>query len=109
MVVLIVMTIWPSISLGNSLIAVLSMGLPIGLGIYWAWVHPDWSAKIRKAGFAAAMGGALVGGWVGFTSTAGLLALITTIIGAAIGANLALIILDITWDKSARDRSPAST
>ena len=109
LVVLIVMTIWPSISLGNSLIAVLSMGLPIGLGIYWAWVHQDWSTQIRKAGFAAAMGGALVGGWVGFTSTAGLLALITTIIGAAIGANLALIVLDITWDKSARDRSPAST
>jgi len=109
LVVLIVMTIWPSISLGNSLIAVLSMGLPIGLGIYWAWVQQDWSTQIRRAGFAAAMGGALVGGWVGFTSTAGLLALITTIIGAAIGANLGLIVLDITWDKSARDRSPAST
>jgi len=109
LVVLIVMTIWPSISLGIALIGIFSMGLPIGLGIYWAWVNRDWSTQIRKAGLAAAMGGALVGGWVGFTSTAGLLALITTIIGAAIGANLALIVLDITWDRSARDRSPAST
>jgi hypothetical protein len=51
------------------------------------------------------MGAALIGAWIGFTSTAGLLALITTIIGAAIGANLALIVLDIRWDRSARDRS----
>ena len=99
------MTIWPSVSLGNGLVAVLSMGIPIGLGIYWAWVHRDWTAQIKKAGLAAAMGAALVGAWIGFTSTAGLLALITTIVGAAIAANLALIVLDIRWDRSARDRS----
>jgi hypothetical protein len=103
--VLIVMTIWPTVSLGNSLIAILSMGLIIGFGIYWAWVHRDWSTKIKNAGLASAMGGALVGAWVGFTSTTDLLALITTIVGAAIAANLALIVLDITWDRSARDRS----
>ena len=81
------------------------MGLIIGFGIYWAWVHRDWSTKIKNAGLASAMGGALVGAWVGFTSTTDLLALITTIVGAAIAANLALIVLDIRWDRSARDRS----
>lgn len=103
--VLIVMTIWPSVSFSNGLVAVLTMGIPIGLGIYWAWVHRDWTTQIKQAGLAAAMGAALIGAWIGFTSTAGLLALITTIVGAAIATNLALIVLDIRWDRSARDRS----
>ena len=99
---LIVMTIWPAVSLDNELIAVLSMGPPIGMGIYWAWVHRDWSAKIRNTGFMVTMSFALVGAWAGFNSTSGLLALITTIVGAAVAANLALIALDITRDRSAR-------
>ena len=99
---LIVMTIWPAVSLDNELIAVLSIGPPIALGIYWAWVHRDWSAKIKNPGFGASMVGALVGAWAGFNSTAGLLALITAIVGAAIAANLALIVLDIRRDRSAR-------
>ena len=33
-----------------------------------------------------------------------MLAVVTTIAGAAVGANLTLIILDIAWDRRARDR-----
>ena len=43
--------------------------------------------------------GALVGAWLGFNATDGLLALITTIVGAAVGANLTLLALDIAWDR----------
>ena len=55
-------------------------------------------------GLAAAVGGALVGAWLGFHATDRLLALITAIVGAAAGANLAVLALDIAWDRSARDR-----
>ena len=87
----------------------LSVGVPIGLGIYWAWVNRDWSAKAKTTGFAAATGGALVGAWLGFQrddrparrssprSPARL-----------VGANLALIVLDIVWDRQARDRFAAT-
>jgi len=51
------------------------------------------------------MGGAVVGAWLGFHSTEDLLALITTIVGAAVGANLFLIALDIARDRSGRPRS----
>jgi hypothetical protein len=51
------------------------------------------------------MAGALVGTWAGFNSTAGLLALITAIVGAAVGANLVLVALDISWDRSGRPRA----
>jgi hypothetical protein len=50
---------------------------------------------MRTAGLLAAMAGALGGAWLGFNATTGLLALITTIVGATAAASLTLIIFDI--------------
>ena len=102
--VLIVLTTMPGIPLDDELLAALSIGVPIGLGAYFAWVKRDWSTMTTITGFAAATGGALVGSWLGFNATEGLLALITTIVGAAAGANLTLVALDIAWDRQALDR-----
>ena len=33
-----------------------------------------------------------------------MLALITTVVGAAVGGNLTVLALDIAWDRSVRDR-----
>ncbi len=78
--------------------------MPTGLGIYLAWVNRDWSATTKTTGFAAAAGGALVGAWLGFYATTGLLALITAIAAAAAATNLLLLALDISWDRQVRDR-----
>jgi pimeloyl-ACP methyl ester carboxylesterase len=107
--VLIVITTMPGVPLDDELVATLSVGLPIGLGIYFGWVNRNWSATTKTAGFAAAAGGALVGAWLGFNATADLLALVTAIVGAAAGANLTLILLDIEWDRQARDRLVETT
>jgi pimeloyl-ACP methyl ester carboxylesterase len=101
---MLVMTTLPGTPLDSEVLAGLSVGMPVGLGIYWAWVHREWSATTRTVGFAAAVGGALVGGWLGFNATTGMLALVTTIVGAAVGGNLTLLALDIAWDRSVRDR-----
>jgi pimeloyl-ACP methyl ester carboxylesterase len=101
---LIVMTTLPGVPLDDELLVALAVGVPIGLGIYWAWVRGDGSGPTRTAGFVAAMAGALGGAWLGFNATTGLSALITTIVGATVGANLVLIVLDITRDRSIRDR-----
>ena len=50
---LIVLTTMPSIPIDNDLVVALSVGLPVGLGIYLAWVHRDWSAKTKTTGLAA--------------------------------------------------------
>jgi hypothetical protein len=100
--VLIVITTIPGVPLDDELLAALSVGLPIGLGIYLAWVNRDWSATTKATGFAAAAGGALVGAWLGFNATEGLVALVTMIVGAAVSANLLLIILDISKAGSAQ-------
>ena len=106
--VMIVITTMPGTPLDDELLAAFSVGLPIGLGIYFAWVSRDWSAQTKATGFAAAVGGALVGAWLGFNATEGLLALITTIVGAAVGGNVTLLALDIAWDWQVRDRFAAN-
>src|SRR6266508_6806262 len=78
---LIVITTLPGLPLDDELLAALSVGMPIGLGVYFAWVNRDWSAKTETTGFAAAGAGALVGAWLGFNATEGFVALITTIVG----------------------------
>jgi pimeloyl-ACP methyl ester carboxylesterase len=102
--VLIVMTTMPSVPLDDELLAALSIGGPIGLGIYFAWFNRDWSARTKITGFAAAVAGALIGARLGFNATEGLVAVFTTIVGAAAVGNLALLALDIAWDWQVRDR-----
>ena len=106
--VLVVITALPSVPLDDELLAALSIGVPIGLGIYLAWVHREWAAQSKGVGFAAAIAGALTGAWLGFHAAADLLALLTTILGATVGANLGLLLLDIAWDAQRDDRAVSS-
>jgi pimeloyl-ACP methyl ester carboxylesterase len=102
--VFIALTTMPTVSLDDELLAALSVGVPIGLGIYFAWVNRDWTARTKATGLAAAAAGALVGAWLGFNATDGFFALLTTIPGAVVGGNVTLLALDIAWDRQARDR-----
>ena len=79
---LIVLTALPTVPLIDELLVPLSVGLPVGLGIYFAWVHPDWSVQTKATGFATAVSGALVGAWLGFNVLEGFLALLTAMVGA---------------------------
>jgi hypothetical protein len=101
---LLALTALPGVPLNDELLTALSVGLPIGLGAYLAWVRRDWSANIKTIGLTAAVAGAIVGAWLGFHATGGILALITSIVGAAAAANLVLLVFDITRDRSNRSR-----
>jgi pimeloyl-ACP methyl ester carboxylesterase len=97
--VLVVMATMPGVPLTDELLAAFSVGLPIGLGTYLAWVDRDWFAETKATGFAAAAGGALIGAWLGFNVTSagfGLFAPLLAIVGAVVGANLSLILLDMS-------------
>src|SRR6266513_1071642 len=106
--VLIVITAMPGTPLDDELLAAFSVGVPVGLCIYFAWVNRGWSAQTKVTGFAVAVGGALVGAWLGFHASEGLLALITAIAGATVGGNLTLLGLDIAWDRQVRERFAAN-
>ena len=99
---LVVLTLWPALSLSSELLRVLAPSGLIALGLYLAWAHRDWDRATKSLGLLAATAGALLGGWLGFTATSGLFALVTTTIGAAAGGNLALIAVSIFRDRSAR-------
>ena len=102
---LVVLATAPGIPLDDDVLAAVSVGLPIGLGVYLAWVDRDRPGAARATGFAAAAAGALVGGWLGFNATEGLVALLTAMVGAIAGTNLILLVLDIGWDRQAAARS----
>jgi len=105
--VLVALTTMPNLPIDDRRLAVVSIGVPIALGMYYAWVNRDWTARTRMTGLVAAAAGALAGAWLGFHVVEGLFALVTTIVGATVGANLTLLVLDIRWDRRARDRYAA--
>ena len=98
---LIVLATMPNVPIDDELLVALAVGGPVGLGIYLAWVHRDWTSQSKGMGLAAAVAGALAGAWLGFHATTGLIALVTTILGAVAGANLVLILLDMARARSA--------
>ena len=75
-----VLTTMPGVPLDDELLADLAVGLPVGLGIFLTWLNRDQSARSRMTGFSAALGGALLGAWLGFNATEGLFALLTTLV-----------------------------
>jgi pimeloyl-ACP methyl ester carboxylesterase len=98
--VLIVISTMQGVPLDNEVLTVLSIGLPVGLGIYLAWVDRNSPARTNAVGLAAVLAGAFVGTRLGFHAAADLLALPTAILGAVAGANLTLILLDMSRARS---------
>lgn len=99
---LVVLTSKPTTPVTDQLLVTLFGGGSVALGVYLAWVHRDWSANSKTAGFLAAAAGGLMGAWLGFSTT---WTVMTSIAGAIAGANLALILLDMSQVWSAAKRS----
>jgi hypothetical protein len=78
--------------LDDQLLGVLSVGVPVGLGVYLAWVN----GQATQTGLAVGMAGALTGAWLGLQVTSDLAGLLAAIAGSIATANLALILLDMS-------------
>jgi hypothetical protein len=96
----------PDVPLVNQPLAVLSIGIPVGLGIWLAWVPPDRKHSATPQGLVGALAGALLGGWLGFHAGGGFTSVGTTVIGAIAGANLALILFEL-WRACSVGTPPA--
>ena len=83
--------------LSSEQLGVLAASLPVGLGLYLARTHRDRDRAAKTRGLLAAAGGALLGGWYGYTAIPGFAGLFATIIGAIAVGNIALIVLGL-WD-----------
>jgi pimeloyl-ACP methyl ester carboxylesterase len=104
---LLVLRFWPNRALDDQLLVVVSVAVPIWLGVYAGWVCTDTPKAMRAKGIGAAGVGAVVGAALGFHVISGLAALITAIVGAAVVSNLSLLVLDI-WTERAASRATAA-
>jgi pimeloyl-ACP methyl ester carboxylesterase len=102
---LVLLTALPGVPLDDARLAVLSVGVPVGLGVTLGWARPGRSAGARAAGLVAALLGALAGAWLGLHAVADLLGVATAVLGAVAGVNLALIALDVWLALSVRRRA----
>jgi pimeloyl-ACP methyl ester carboxylesterase len=93
--ILVALATMPAVPLDSDLLAGLSVGVPVGLAVYWAWVDRDWTAATKTIGLAGAVAGALAGGWLGCHAASAPFAVVTTILGAAAGGNLVVVVLDM--------------
>ena len=93
--VLLVLSLWPALSIASQPMVVTAMAAPVALVAYAAWANGAWSASTRHAGMCAVAGGAAFGTWLGLQASSGLFSPVTAAVGAAVGANLALLVRDL--------------
>lgn len=102
--VLIVLIGFPTVPLIDEVLAVVAIAPPVALAVYAGWYRPAAHGPI--AAFAA-LSAAAIGAWLGFNvPDAPALGALTAIIGAILGANLALIALDVVLAATARAGVP---
>ena len=105
---LLVLRFWPARSRPlDPLLTVVSVAVPIWLGVYAGWVRTDTPKAMQAKGVGAAGVGAVVGAALGFHAARGRMAWITSLIGAAAVSNLSLLVLDI-WTEQAASRGTAA-
>jgi pimeloyl-ACP methyl ester carboxylesterase len=98
--VLIAMTALPTVPLTDEVLALVSIGTPVGLAIYLASTR-------TTARLAATVVGAFAGAWLGFHVTAGMYAPLLAVVGATAATNLVVLALDVARDRGARARAEA--
>jgi len=106
---LVVLAAMPTVRVDNEFVVVLTIGVPVGLGVHWASVHRSWPRRMVNARLLLGGAGALVGAWVGFEATEVPVSLVTAVVGAVAVANLGLILLEISRDRSVRQRAAVSS
>lgn len=99
-------TFIPMMPLAGPLLTTISVGVPVALVVHLAWLNRDAPLVTRRVGFAVAQASGLVGAWLGFYAVDGILAPVTAIVGAGVGANVALLVLDALRERSSTPRVP---
>jgi hypothetical protein len=92
---LVVMLTLPAVPLGDPLLATGSVGLPVALAVYGGWVWGETAGRTKWTTFGLTLAAGLLGAWLGYHAIDGLLALVSTVVGGVIGANLVLLLADL--------------
>jgi pimeloyl-ACP methyl ester carboxylesterase len=93
--VLLAYTLLPGVPLAGVPLVSLSAGAPVGLAVHLARTDRAPGRTARWAGLTTALGGALAGAVLGSYAVEGPLTFLTAIVGAVLGANLSVLVLDL--------------
>lgn len=96
---LVVLAALPAVAINDDVPVAVGVGVPVGLCVYLAWSRRDRTSSAATIGLVSALAGALVGGWLGFQVLSGITGVGTAVVGATVGANLALLVLDLVGDR----------
>lgn len=99
---LVALTFFSTVPLSSEPLGVVSASVPVALVLYLAWTRRDASRAAKASGLLAASGGALIGGWYGYTAIPGFTGLFATVIGAIAAGNIALIALGLAGGSEVR-------
>ena len=104
--VLIVFVAFPTVPLTSDWLAVVSIAPVVALAVYAGWFRPAAHGAVAAV---AALSTAALGAWLGFhVPGAPALGPLTAIIGAILGANVALIVFDISTAEAAPAGEPVA-
>ena len=104
---LVVLTTLPTVPLDSELLAGLSGACRPAWGSTGPGCTTTGRPRRKPRVWPRRCAGALVGAWLGFMAVSGLYAIFTAIVGAAVGANLVVLVLDIARDRAVRDLATA--
>jgi pimeloyl-ACP methyl ester carboxylesterase len=106
--VLILLTTWPAQSIAYEPASVLFIAVPTSLAVHLAWVHRAWSRSIKNLALVAAVGGGALGTWLGLHVVTGPFGAVTAAVGAALGANLAVVSYDVVREARRTTAEPTT-
>jgi pimeloyl-ACP methyl ester carboxylesterase len=93
---LVALSALPTVPVDDQALAVISVGLPVGLAVYCGWLRSDSPPVVKRVGAAAALVAALLGAWLGHHVPATpLLGAVTGALAAVAVANLGVIAVDV--------------
>ena len=92
---LLALTMWPSLSIGNEQMALVSITAPVVVAVYASWARAAWSRSVLTAGLCSAAAGGAVGAWLGLHAAPSPLGAVLAVLGAVLGANAAVVLRDV--------------
>ena len=106
--VLVALIALPTVPITDHVLAVVSIAPPVALAVSAGWSRTAAAVSARTLTFVLAAGGAAVlGAWLAFhVPSAPALGALTAIVGGTLGANLALIALDVAAPATVRAVEP---
>ena len=90
-----------AVAIDDPSLVLVAIAGPVGLAVYYGWSDRRRARRARVTGFAAALAGAVIGTWLGYAAAEDFAALLTGVLGAVAGANLALVARDVAGGEDA--------